>query len=72
MSLAPEYKPASQELSRLTYTASNKPGKLNPLGEELEKRARKESLKAGFNLRSRAYVPSLPLSHVAEESERAA
>ncbi|KAL7411997.1 hypothetical protein BDY24DRAFT_394206 [Mrakia frigida] len=53
-SLAPDFKPNSQELSRLTYTASNKPGRLNKLGEELEKRAKKESAKAGYNLRSRA------------------
>ncbi len=40
------YKPLSQELSRLTYYASNKPGKLNRLAEELEERVAKEGRKA--------------------------
>jgi hypothetical protein len=40
------YKPLSQELSRLTYYASNKPGKLNRLGKELELRVAGESRKA--------------------------
>lgn len=52
-SLAPEFKPNSQELSRLTYVASNKPGRLRGIGEELDKRAR-QSTKAGYNLRHRA------------------
>lgn len=40
------YKPLSQELSRLTYYASNKPGKLNRLGKELEAKTAKEARKA--------------------------
>jgi len=51
----PEYQPNTQELSRLTYYASNHPGKLNKLGNELEKRARAECLKArAGNTRLRA------------------
>jgi hypothetical protein len=41
-----EYKPLSQELSRLTYYASNKPGKLNKLAEELEERVTREVKRA--------------------------
>jgi protein EFR3 len=41
-----EYKPLSQELSRLTYYATNKPGKLNKLAEELETRVIREVRKA--------------------------
>jgi hypothetical protein len=48
------YKPLSQELSRLTYYASNKPGKLNHLGKELETRASAEAKKAATgNVKSR-------------------
>ncbi|KZT42894.1 hypothetical protein SISSUDRAFT_1125151 [Sistotremastrum suecicum HHB10207 ss-3] len=52
---APDYVPNSQETSRLVYYASNRPGKLNKLGSELEKRARAEALRAaGGNSRARA------------------
>jgi hypothetical protein len=48
------YKPLSQELSRLTYYASNKPGKLHRLGKELEVRAAGEARKASTgNVKSR-------------------
>ncbi|KAG8932948.1 plasma membrane localization protein [Tulasnella sp. 418] len=43
---APEYRPNSQELSRLTYYASNRPGKLHKLASELEKRAKSQARKA--------------------------
>ncbi|KAH6915314.1 hypothetical protein BKA70DRAFT_1093726 [Coprinopsis sp. MPI-PUGE-AT-0042] len=51
----PNYAPSSHELSRLTYYASNHPGKLNKIGTELERRIRVEAKKAkAGNLRSRA------------------
>ncbi|KAL5530378.1 EFR3 [Sanghuangporus sanghuang] len=51
----PEYKPNSQELSRLTYYASNRPGKIAKLGSELEKRALTDARKASSgNVRARA------------------
>ena len=51
----PEYRPNSQELSRLTYYASNRPGKIAKLGNELEKRALADSRKAkSGNVRARA------------------
>ncbi|RDB22539.1 Protein EFR3 [Hypsizygus marmoreus] len=51
----PDYSPNSQELSRLTYYASNHPGKLTKLGSELEKRLKTECQKArAGNIRSRA------------------
>ncbi|KAF9268121.1 hypothetical protein L218DRAFT_954503 [Marasmius fiardii PR-910] len=51
----PEYSPNSQELSRLTYYASNHPDKIAKLGTELEKRLRTECRKAqSGNLRARA------------------
>ncbi|KAG7096789.1 hypothetical protein E1B28_004199 [Marasmius oreades] len=51
----PEYSPNSQELSRLTYYASNHPDKIAKLGNELEKRLRSECRKAqSGNLRARA------------------
>ncbi|KAF9008936.1 hypothetical protein BDQ17DRAFT_88445 [Cyathus striatus] len=47
--------PNSHELSRLTYYASNHPGKLTKLGGELEKRLKAECRKArNGNVRSRA------------------
>ena len=46
LSFGPQYLPNSQELSRLTYYASNRPGKINKLGSELEKRIRIECYKA--------------------------
>ncbi|KAF9464410.1 hypothetical protein BDZ94DRAFT_1161875 [Collybia nuda] len=55
LTAGPEYSPNSQELSRLTYYASNHPGKLTKLGTELEKRLRTESRKAkAGNIRTRA------------------
>lgn len=51
----PDYHPNAQELSRLTYYAANKPGKINKLSSELEKRIKVECRKAhSNNLRSRA------------------
>lgn len=58
---APEYRPNAQELSRLTYYAANRPGKINKLGGELEKRIKTEIKKAkAGNARSRAYVRFTP------------
>ncbi|KAF8557003.1 hypothetical protein OG21DRAFT_1407944 [Imleria badia] len=45
-SAAPEYRPNAQELSRLTYYATNRPGKIHKLGAELEKHTRSECAKA--------------------------
>ncbi|WVW85749.1 hypothetical protein I302_107787 [Kwoniella bestiolae CBS 10118] len=42
----PEYRPLSQDLSKLTYFATNKPSKLAKIGEELEKRINKESTRS--------------------------
>jgi hypothetical protein len=54
-----EFKPNSQELSRLTYYAANRPGKINKLGQELEKRTTAEAKKAkAGNVRMRASVLS--------------
>ncbi|KAJ7765021.1 hypothetical protein DFH07DRAFT_811164 [Mycena maculata] len=54
LTAGPDYSPNSQELSRLTYYASNHPGKLTKLGSELEKRVKAESKKAqSGNLRTR-------------------
>ncbi|EJD01400.1 uncharacterized protein FOMMEDRAFT_30102 [Fomitiporia mediterranea MF3/22] len=51
----PEFKPNSQELSRLTYYASNRPGKITKLGSELEKRALTDVRKASAgNMKARA------------------
>ncbi|TFY83940.1 hypothetical protein EWM64_g59 [Hericium alpestre] len=55
LTAGPEYRPNAQELSRLTYYASNRPGKINKLGSELEKRIRGECKKAqAGNARARA------------------
>ncbi|KAF7292357.1 Cellular morphogenesis-related protein [Mycena chlorophos] len=55
LTAGPEYSPNSQELSRLTYYASNHPGKLTKLGSELEKRIKLECRKAqAGNIRTRA------------------
>lgn len=64
-STAPEYRPNAQELSRLTYYATNRPGKIHKLGAELEKHTRSECTKTiAGNARARAYAspfsPSLP------------
>ena len=59
LSAAPEYSPNAQELSRLLYYAANRPGKINKLGGELEKRVRLECYKTqSGNARVRAYVLS--------------
>ncbi|KAJ3014098.1 hypothetical protein NUW54_g1393 [Trametes sanguinea] len=51
----PEYAPNSQELSRLTYYAANRPEKMNKLGTELEKRVKTDTKKAAAgNTRARA------------------
>lgn len=51
----PDYRPNAQELSRLVYYAANKPGKINKLAAELEKRLKAECRKAqAGNTRSRA------------------
>ncbi|KAI0347191.1 hypothetical protein BDW22DRAFT_1351558 [Trametopsis cervina] len=51
----PDYRPNSQELSRMTYYASNRPGKINKLAGELERRVKVDSRKAkSGNIRSRA------------------
>jgi hypothetical protein len=51
----PDYSPNSQELSRLTYYASNHPSKLNKLGSELEKRLKADCRKASSgHIRSRS------------------
>lgn len=55
LTAGPEYKPNAQELSRLTYYASNRPGKIAKLGSELEKRALGDARKASSgNMKSRA------------------
>jgi protein EFR3 len=52
-----DLRPNNQELSRLTYYAANRPGKINKLGSELEKRAVAEARKAKTgNARARACV----------------
>ncbi|KAG0709779.1 hypothetical protein DFH29DRAFT_885776 [Suillus ampliporus] len=54
-SSGPEYRPNAQELSKLTYYAANRPGKLNKLGGELEKRVKAGCHKAQYgNVRARA------------------
>ncbi|KAJ7684029.1 hypothetical protein B0H17DRAFT_1333101 [Mycena rosella] len=55
LTAGPDYSPNSQELSRLTYYASNNPSKLAKLGSELEKRVKAECRKAqSGNIRTRA------------------
>ncbi|KAH9482387.1 Protein EFR3 [Psilocybe cubensis] len=55
LTAGPEYSPNSHELSRLTYYASNHPGKLAKIAGELEKRLKAECKKAkSGNIRSRA------------------
>ncbi|PPQ99057.1 hypothetical protein CVT24_003617 [Panaeolus cyanescens] len=55
LTAGPDYSPNSHELSRLTYYASNHPGKLAKIGSELEKRLKLECRKAkDGNARSRA------------------
>ena len=58
----PNPAPNPQELSRLLYYASNKPGKVSKLAAELDRRAKLEARKAqAGSHRGRAYVP-LPLN----------
>ena len=57
LTAGPDYRPNSQELSRMTYYASNRPGKISKLASELEKRVRLDSRKAqAGNLKARSYV----------------
>lgn len=52
---APDYAPNSQETSRLVYYASNRTGKIQKLGAELERRAAYEASRAAAgNARYRA------------------
>lgn len=52
---APGFHPNSQELSRLTYYASNRPGKVNKVAAALEKRTKAETRKARVgNAKARA------------------
>lgn len=56
--------PNAQELSRLLYYASNKPGKVSKLAADLDRRVKLEARKAQTgNIRARAYV-SLPLTYL--------
>lgn len=55
LTAGPDYRPNVQELSRMTYYASNRPGKINKLASELEKRARLDCRKAkAGNIRARS------------------
>ena len=55
LAAGPNYSPNSQELSRLTYYAANRPGKISKLGSELEKRVRADCRKAvAGNTKARA------------------
>lgn len=55
LAAGPIHGPNSQELSRLTYYASNRPGKLTKLGQELEKRCKLEANRArSGNAKARA------------------
>lgn len=55
LTAGPDYRPNAQELSRLTYYAANRPGKINKLASELEKRVKVECRKAQLgNTRARA------------------
>ncbi|KAG9126835.1 plasma membrane localization protein [Ceratobasidium sp. 392] len=55
LAAAPEFKPNAQELSKLSYYATNRPGKLAKLANVFEKRATEEARRAGGgNQKSRA------------------
>ncbi|KAF8318102.1 hypothetical protein DL93DRAFT_427020 [Clavulina sp. PMI_390] len=54
LAAGPDFKPNSQELSRLTYFGSNKPGKLAKIGQEVEKHAQTDSRRAASHPKSRA------------------
>ncbi|WVQ74798.1 hypothetical protein IAR50_004404 [Cryptococcus sp. DSM 104548] len=43
LTAGPDFRPLAQDLSKLTYFATNKPSKLAKIGDELEKRVTKES-----------------------------
>lgn len=52
-----DFRPNAQELSRLTYYASNRPGKLTKLGVVLEKRTRLDARRAAVgHIKSKACV----------------
>lgn len=42
----PDFMPLSQDTSKLTYLAKNKPSSLAKIGDELEKRVRKEAMRS--------------------------
>lgn len=66
LSAGPDYRPNSQELSKLTYYAANRPAKLNKLSMELEKRIAADCKRAqAGNARYKACVTLLPLSYYA-------
>ncbi|WVQ99870.1 hypothetical protein IAU59_007013 [Kwoniella sp. CBS 9459] len=46
LTAGPDYRPLSQDLSKLTYFATNKPSKLAKIGEELETRVNKEATRS--------------------------
>ncbi|QRW15916.1 cellular morphogenesis-like protein [Rhizoctonia solani] len=48
LAAAPEFKPNAQELSKLSYYATNRAGKLTKLADVFEKRATDEARRAGF------------------------
>ncbi|KAL4076113.1 hypothetical protein J3A83DRAFT_4089467 [Scleroderma citrinum] len=55
LAAGPDYRPNSQELSRLTYYVANHPGKIHKVGSELEKRVKADCSKAAAgNSRARA------------------
>jgi hypothetical protein len=55
LAAAPEFKPNPQELSKLSYYANNRAGKLAKLADVFEKRATDEARRAGGgNPKSRA------------------
>ena len=51
----PEYRPLSQDLSKLTYACSNRPSRLAKVGDELERLVQKDATKSsGGYAKSRA------------------
>lgn len=55
LAAGPDFKPNAQELSKLSYYATNRPGKLAKLADVFDKRATEEARRAGGgNLKSRA------------------
>ena len=52
---APDYKPLSSDLSKLTYRCTNQSSKLAKVGEELDRRVAKEAARStGVYAKSRA------------------